>query len=185
MCAPHARGLMGQPGAPVRLTAVYRYLVMAARDRLAGPAAPLTACPACEHDRAAAGRALDTLLDGLADGEGMERCRALGGLCLPHLDAATALGPRGPVAWLAETMRMTLTARPARPEWLAGTDHDAEARAVLRQALSATAVPGEGVCASCLAGAQSERASLARIPGLAGGNDDSDPGLRLCAERQG
>ena len=34
MCPGHTRGLMSQPGAARRLTAVYRYLVRAARDRL-------------------------------------------------------------------------------------------------------------------------------------------------------
>jgi len=38
----------------------------AARDRLSGRAARLGGCPACEHDSGAAGRALDTLLEGLA-----------------------------------------------------------------------------------------------------------------------
>ena len=37
MCARHTRGLMSQPGAARRLTAVYRYLTREARDRLRRP----------------------------------------------------------------------------------------------------------------------------------------------------
>jgi hypothetical protein len=59
MCARHTRALMSQPGAARRLTAVHRYLVRAARDRLA-----------------------DDLV--------RERYRELGGLCVPHLRAASA-----------------------------------------------------------------------------------------------
>jgi hypothetical protein len=55
MCGRHTRLLMAQPGAAVRLTAVYGYLVTSARDRLAGRATPVASCPACEHDEAAAG----------------------------------------------------------------------------------------------------------------------------------
>jgi len=55
MCACHTRVLMGQPGAATRLTAVYRYIVAAARDRLAGQSAAVASCPACDHDEAAAG----------------------------------------------------------------------------------------------------------------------------------
>jgi hypothetical protein len=42
MCAAHTRRLIRQPGAAVRLTAVYRYVVTAARDplRLAGRKRP-------------------------------------------------------------------------------------------------------------------------------------------------
>ena len=39
MCPRHTRGLMSQPGAASRLTAVYRYVMEAARDRLGGRAA--------------------------------------------------------------------------------------------------------------------------------------------------
>ena len=67
MCPRHTRGLMSQPGAASRLTAVYQYVVRAARDRLSGRAARPGACPGCEHDDGSAGRALDTLLEGLAD----------------------------------------------------------------------------------------------------------------------
>jgi hypothetical protein len=118
-CARHTRRLMGQPGAAVRLTAVYGYIVPAARDRLAGRVAPLAACPMCEHDDAAARRALDMLLEGLSDPSVRDRCRELGGLCVPHLNAAVAAGHRRVVVWLTETMMATLSASlPASSGWL-------------------------------------------------------------------
>jgi hypothetical protein len=182
MCARHTRALMGQPGAAIRLTAVHLYIVAAARDRLAGQATPLAACPACEHDGQAADRAVDTLLEGLADAPVRDRYRELGGLCIPHLRAATARGQRRVGAWLAETMAVTLRAGPAGHERLAGgTDHDARVRAVLRRAIPATAVSGSYVCTACLAAAHSERDHLAQVPSLASGANEQDPALLLCA----
>ena len=181
MCARHTRGLMSQPGAATRLTAVYRYVLVAARDRLAGHAAPLAACPACEHDGSAANRALDTLLEGLADPSVKDRCRQLGGLCIPHLRAAAARGHRRVVTWLAETMTLTVSARPPGAEWLAGMDRDAVVRAVLRQALAAAAIPGSDMCTACLAAAHSERDRLAQLPGLATRGNAQDAALLLCA----
>jgi len=174
MCAGHTRRLMSQPGAPIRLTAVYRYVVTAAGDRLAGRHGPPAACPACEHDAAAAGRALDTLLEDLADPSVLDRLRELGGLCLPHLAQATARSRR--VAPLAKTAQETIAARDLRCDWLAGTDHDAETRAVLRRA---TGSPGAAACAPCLAGAQAEQDTLTRLPAVA--SDGPDPALTLCA----
>jgi hypothetical protein len=161
MCPGHTRGLMSQPGAAHRLTAVYRYVVEAARDRLSGRAAPIDACPACEHDRGAVGRALDTLLDDLTDESVRERCREFGGLCIPHLRTAAARGDRRAVAWLSHTMMAAVTARPAGPGRLAGTDYDADARTVLRQAAAATSRPGPGSCIACLAAARSVNDHLA------------------------
>jgi hypothetical protein len=178
MCARHTRRLIAQPGAAVRLTAVYRYVVTAARDRLTGGGGPVAACPGCEHDDAAADRALDTLLDGIVDGEALDRCRELGGVCIPHLQAAAGRRPRRAAGWLAETMRETLDAGPPRSGWLAGTDHDAEVRAVLRHALPAAGVPVPGACAACLAAARAERDSLDRLPPPTA--DGGDPGLALC-----
>jgi len=180
MCARHTRGLMSQPGAARRLTAVYRYLIREARDRLAGRAARTGSCPACEHDDGAAGRALDTLLDGLADDQVRDRCRELGGLCIPHVRAASARGDHRALAWLAQMMTAAASARPASPGWLAGTDHDADTRAVLRHALPATALPRSGACAACLAAGHSETSHLARI---ARSSDRGQPDRRvlLCA----
>jgi hypothetical protein len=181
MCARHTRRLMSQPGAAIRLTPVYRYVITAARDRLAGSRAPVAACAACTHDDAAAGRALETLLEGLADGDTMWRCRDLGGVCIPHLAAAGRRRQPGAVGWLLETMQETLAARPARPEWLAALDQDAEVRAVLRRSLPASGTPAPGACVACGAAAQAERDSLARLPDLARvGPDEADPALTLC-----
>jgi len=181
MCARHTRGLMGQPGAATRLTAVYRYVVIAAKDRLAGRSAAVAPCPACEHDGSAADRALDTLLEGLTDPFARDRCRQLGGLCIPHLRAATARGHRRVITWLAETMTLTLSSRAPGLEWLAGgTDRDAEVRAVLRQAIPASAVHGSCVCTACLAAAHSERDRLAQLRIFAGGDNAQDPAVMLC-----
>jgi hypothetical protein len=180
MCPRHTRGLMSQPGAARRLTALYRYLIRAARDRLTGRAARPGGCPACEHDDRAAGRALETLLDGLADGPVRDRYRELGGLCIPHLRAASVQGGHQVLAWLAQAMTAAVTARPASPGWLAGTGHDADVRVVLRTAQPAAALPGSGACAACLAAGRSEVGHLARI---ARGSDrgQRDPRLLLCA----
>jgi hypothetical protein len=179
MCPRHTRGLMSQPGAACRLTALYRYLARAARDRLAGRAARLAGCPACEHDDGTVGRALDTLLEGLADGLVRDRYRELGGLCIPHLRVASVRGNRGVVAWLARTMTEAITARPAGPGWAAGTGQDADTRLVLRDALPAVALPGSGVCAACLAAGRSEQAHLAALAALADGGDCGEPDRRL------
>jgi hypothetical protein len=182
MCARHTRELMRQPGAATRLTAVYRYVVVEARDRLAGQSTQVAVCPACEHDDAAADRALDTLLDGLADAQVRDRCRELGGLCILHLRAAFAKGPRKIAAWLAETFTATLHARPPGLEWLAGgIDHDTHVRAVLREAIPARAERRSYVCAACLAGAHSERHHLKQLPGVGIGDNGRDPELLLCS----
>ena len=180
MCPRHTRGLMSQPGAAHRLTAVYRYVIEAARDRLGGRTASVDACPACEHHHGAADRALDTLLDGLTADWVRERCRELGGLCIPHLRTAAARGDRRAVAWLSHTMTAAITARWAGPAWLAGTDHDADARTVLRRAAAATARPGPGSCIACLAAARSEGDHLTWIL-RTGGRGQPDRRLLLCA----
>ncbi|MGH3198546.1 MAG: hypothetical protein ACRDOH_00135 [Streptosporangiaceae bacterium] len=163
MCPRHTRALMSQPGAASRLTAVYRYVMEAARDRLSGRAARLGTCPACEHNDGSAGRALDTLLEGLTDNSVREHYRELGGLCIPHLRAASARGDHRVVAWLSATMTATVNAWPASPGWLAGIDHDAEVRAVLRQSTPASAPPSSPVCIACLAAGQAENGHVARI----------------------
>jgi hypothetical protein len=179
-CARHARLLLSQPGAAVRMTAVYRYVVTAARDRLAGRGGRLATCPACDHDVAAAGRALDTLIEGLADSSTMYRCRELGGVCLPHLAAAATVGRRPTVEWLTETMRDSIA---AHPDWLAGTDPDADVRAVLRRSVPETGRLAPQACPPCLVSAQAERDVLDQLPGLA--SEGPDPALTLCAAHLG
>lgn len=179
-CPRHTRGLMSQPGAPRRLTALYRDLVHAASDRLAGRAARLAGCPACAHDDGAAGRALETLLEGLADGLVRDRYRELGGLCIPHLRAASARGDQRLIGWLVRTMTAGVTACPAGPAWLAGSRDDADVRVALREALPAVALPGSGTCAACLAAGRSEQAHLADLAGR-GDRGGPDRRLLLCA----
>src|ERR1700691_2016776 len=93
-CAPHARGMLSQPGAEGRMTAVYTYLLRAAARYLAEGTPPSAPCLGCTRDAEAAERALDTLLAGLQEPDIRDRYRAAHGLCLPHLRAAAE-----PPAW--------------------------------------------------------------------------------------
>jgi hypothetical protein len=180
MCPRHTRVLMSQPGATSRLTAVYRYVMEAARDRLSGQAAHLGACPACEHDDGAVGRALDTLLEGLADASVREHCRDLGGLCIPHLKMASVRGKHRTITWLSQTMMAAVTDRPGSTGWLAGTDHDADVRAVLWQAAPDSAGLGPGTCMACLPGIRAEKACLSQILRFSD-RGQRDRRLLLCA----
>jgi hypothetical protein len=180
-CARHTRGLMSQPGAAVRLTAVYRYVLSGIRDRLADRNLSLAQCPACKHDEAAAERALDTLLEGLSDTGALRQCGELGGVCLPHLQAAAQRGTRQIVISLADTMANVLAAGRPGDGWVAGTDYDAEIRVRLRQTTTASSGLANGLCIACLAAAQAERDSLADVAGLTGGNSDgAGNGRALC-----
>lgn len=179
-CARHTRLLMSQPGAAVRLTAVYRYVGTAARDRLAGRTNRLALCPACDHDRAATGRALDTLIEGLVDPATRYRLQELGGLCLPHLAEAATIGRRLQGAWLTEALRYAVAADGKHGcDWLAGKDPDAEIRAVLRRWTPAADVRTPASCSPCLVGARAERDALERVAGLP--SHGPDPALTLCA----
>ena len=181
-CARHARLLMAQPGAAVRLTAVYRYLVAAARDRLAGRAAPLARCPMCEHHEGAADRALDTLLEGLADPHVRQRYQETGGLCIPHLGVAEARAPSGTRAWLDEVVTATLAHRSSGLGWLAGEpDHDADVRLALGRSLPDRARPGTFGCTACLAAARAERRALSLAAGRDHEHGELAPGQAMCA----
>jgi hypothetical protein len=180
MCARHARGLIGQPGAAPRLTAVYRYLLQAAREQLAGPGRRrLAACPACEHDQDAAGRVLDTLLGELPETGIRERYLELGGLCWPHVRAAAGVrGHRRAVAWIAQAAATSTADRRAALDVLAGApDHDVELRARLRAALPPGGRLPHGVCPACLAAA---RAELTVLVGPAGSGNVPRQELCLC-----
>jgi hypothetical protein len=178
MCARHTRGLMSQPGAASRLTPVYRYVLTGVRDRLTARTLLQPACPACRHDDAAVSRAMDTLVDGLADPAALQLCQQLGGVCLPHLQAAAGRAPRRAAESLARTLRETVATRPPGYEWLAGTDYDAEMRVALRRRiLAARLVPGP--CGACVAAAETERRSLARATEL--GVDETDEERLLCS----
>ena len=181
MCPRHTRGLLSQPGAGPRLTAVNRYVVQAARDQLTGRVGRLAGCPACEHDNAAAMRALETVLDELSDSSVRKRYRELGGLCIPHLRTAAVRARRRLPAWLAETATAALMASPPPgPDWLAGIDHDAAARVWLRNALPDRARAGADGCAACLAAAHAERRDLAGL-GQPGSRGQPDRRRLLCA----
>ena len=179
MCPRHTRGLMEQPGAARRLTAVYRYLVRAASERLSSRGGRLGVCPACEHDDRASGMALEVLLEGLTgDGPVRDRYLELGGLCIPHLRSAPVRG--GQQVWLAQAMKAAFGTSPVSPGWLAGIDRDAAARVALRRAAaSARGLSGLGMCAACHAAGQAENDCLARI--ARGGGGLPDPRLVLCA----
>jgi hypothetical protein len=176
-CALHTRRLMSQPGAAVRLTVVYRYVLIAARDLLTGRPHSVATCPACEHDDAASSRATQTLVEDLADSAVMDRCRELGGLCLPHLAAASLTARPRLVLPLAETALSAASARDVSIGWLAGSDPDAENRAALRRALATLSRSGLGVCPPCLAAARAEDDALAGLPG-----QSADRATLLCAQ---
>jgi hypothetical protein len=170
-----AADLLTGPGCPVcryANEAADRYLAWFALEALA-------VCPACEHDRGAVGRALDTLFGGLTDNSVRERCRELGGLCIPHLGTASVRRGRV-VAWLSETTTAAVNAWSASPGWLAGTDHDADGRAGLRQAARASAGSSSYVCIACLAAARSETDHLGQILRI-GDRAQRDRRQLLCA----
>jgi hypothetical protein len=182
MCPPHTRNLMAQPGAAPRLTVIYHYILRTAKERLTNRVASAAECPMCEHTDAATARALDTLLDGLADDSVRERYQALGGMCVPHLGAAAAVARRSTVAWLADSTTASMISRSPQLEWLGGeTDHDADVRAVQRRALPSHVRPGSLGCDVCLAGAHAERASITCAASLSETGFPEDPSLRLCA----
>lgn len=201
LCPRHTRGLLGQPGADGRLTVVYRHLLLAARAFLTAGRSPRASCPACARCAAAAGRALDTLLTGLREERIRGRYRDLGGLCVPHVRAAAALGGRRRAAWLAQTALSRLTARPPGLDMLAGdADADAAVRARLRARLPADESDASrlgqmlaqrepprsqlsiaGVCAVCLAAARAERGCLAQVIDRAGHRTQSGQWGWLCA----
>jgi hypothetical protein len=189
MCARHTRQLMGQPGAATRLTAVYRYVLEAAREQLAGKRRRLATCPACDHDQAAAGRSLGLLLDELSEPGIQGRYLETGGLCWPHvLSAVSGRGHRRLAAWLVHAMPASTTGYRASLDVLAGgPDHDAGERARLREVLPLGRHFPPGTCVVCFAAARAELAGLARATGTGRGHqlegavgDAPRPGLPLC-----
>lgn len=196
MCPRHTRSLLGQPGAAERLTALYRYLLQAAMDRVwAGRPLP-TACPACARDAAATEHSLDTLLDGLREEHTRRRYAAQGGLCLPHLRLAVARARRRLAAWLVRgAISQLTTERPAAAVLAGEADGDAAVRTRLRGALPVPLLdspspawrgPGtsSGYCPVCLAAATAERDCLASLTGRQNRRAAAEaPGQRsgLCA----
>ena len=119
-CAVHTIGLLTQPGADGRMTAVYTYLLRAAARYLTEGTSPAAPCLGCTRDAEATERALDTLLTDLQEPDVRDRYRAAHGLCLPHLRTAARSGGRRLAAWLAEDMLARLSAGPPGLAVLAG-----------------------------------------------------------------
>ncbi len=137
LCPAHTRGLLRQPGADGRLTAVYRYLLQAALAYLADGTSPRAPCPACAHGTEAEQRALDTLLTGLREEDVRDRYRDAAGLCLPHLRVRLRAALPASPAFCAQA---------ASPPDVPGTGD---------------------VCPVCLTAARAERDVLARAVGAA------------------
>ena len=134
LCPVHTRGILGQPGAGVRLTAVYRYLLQAAVRYLSAGNSPQAPCLACTRETEAGQRALDTLLAGLEEEDLWHRYIEAGGLCLPHLHEAAAHGGRRLVAALSDVMISRLAEHPPCAAVITG---DMTADSVLRIRLRA------------------------------------------------
>lgn len=197
LCPVHTRGILGQPGAGVRLTAVYRYLLQAAVRYLSAGSSPQAPCLACTREAEAGQRALDTLLAGLEEEDLWPRYTEAGGLCLPHLHEAAAHGGRRGrrlVATLADVMSSRLAEHPPGAAVIAG-DMTADSvlrirlRARLPAFLTASAGdlpgqdghPGRDACPACLAGALAERDALAEVTSMAAGvRIPTGPSPGLC-----
>ena len=187
MCARHTRRLIGQPGAAARLTVIYRYLLQDAREQLAGQRRRLATCPACQYDEAAAGRALDTLLDGLSETGVWERYLELGGMCWPHVRAAASVrGHRRAVAWVVGTAATSTADQPVSIDLVAGgPDYDADERARLRAALPAEGCLPPGTCLACFMSAQAELAELTGLVQAAGRGRWPDDGVAAAPSQKG
>jgi hypothetical protein len=180
-CPRHTRGMLGQPGAAGRMTALYTYLLRAAAQFLAGGTSPSGACLPCARDAEASDRALETLLAGLGEADVRDRYRDSHGLCLPHLRAAAPRAGRKLAAWLAHDMLSRLSAGSPPPAVLAGErDPDADVRARLRASLpaAARATPAENVCAPCHTACLREREAVERC--AAADWAVSEPSPSLC-----
>jgi hypothetical protein len=172
-CPVHTRGMLSQPGAESRMTAVYTYLLRAAARYLAEGTSPSVPCIGCTRDDEATQRALDTLLAGLREPELRDRYRDSHGLCLPHLRAAAPRSGRRLTAWLAWDALTRLDAAPPGLAVLAGDcDADTAARARLRASFPA-------ICAACHTGSLLERDALAHWATTAGPAEGGSP-AGLC-----
>ncbi|HEY7016077.1 MAG TPA: hypothetical protein VH480_25135 [Streptosporangiaceae bacterium] len=165
-CPVHTRGLLRQPGAGTRMTAVCRYLLRAALEYLTAGTSPQAPCPACAHGAEATLRAVDTLVTAGQHGD----LREGAGLCLPHLRTALSRSGRRLGSRLARHEAGRLAGAGPDLAVLAGDgDADADLRARLRAALpaapAAAGPEGGGVCPVCLTAAQAERGALAQAGG--------------------
>jgi hypothetical protein len=179
MCAGHTRSLMSQPGAAGRLTPLYLSILQAVPARLGARRIRLAGCPACEHGQTVTGRAVDIVVDGLA-----ERSResvshpGLSTLCLPHAHAVSLKACRRGSHRLAQFIVADTLRWPVSIEELTGgPDYDTDARAGLRARLPAPGESPPGACPVCLAGAHAE---LARLAATAGAGAAWVDGAGLC-----
>jgi hypothetical protein len=187
-CPAHSRGLLAQPGAEGRMTAVYTYLLRAAAGYLADGTSPPAPCLACARDAEAAQRALDTLLDGLREQDLRDRYGDAHGLCLPHLRAAMPRGGRRLAAWLAADTLARLAASPPGLAVLAGDrDADTDVRIRLRAALPALSLASRqgDVCEACLTACCMERDALAAWAAAGGGPTGAGSSAGLCPAHLG
>lgn len=170
-CPVHTRGMLVQPGAAGRMTAVYTYLLRTAARYVAEGTSPSGSCLPCARDAEASDRALETLLTGLREADLRDRYRDSHGLCLPHLRAAVPHAGNRLAIWLAGDMRSRLAAGPPSLALLAGDrDPDADVRARLRASLpvaSPAALEGD-VCAACRATSLRERDAIDHLAAATG-----------------
>jgi len=186
-CPAHTRGMLGQPGAAGRMTALYTYLLRAAARYVADGTSPSGRCLPCARDAEASDRALETLLTGLREADLRDRYRESHGLCLPHLRAAVPRAGNRLAAWLAGDMLSRLAAAPPSLALLAGDrDPDADVRARLRASLAIArlaALEGD-VCAACQTTSVRERDAIDQLAPPTGISPGACPGhLRdACAD---
>jgi hypothetical protein len=174
-CPVHTRGMLGQPGAAGRMTALYTYLLRAAARYVTDGTSPSGPCLPCARDAEASDRALETLLTGLRETDLRDRYRESHGLCLPHLRAAMPRAGNRLAVWLAGEMSSRLAAGPPSLAVLAGDrDPDADVRARLRASLPAAplAVLEDDVCAACRTTSLRERDAIGQLGSATG----SSPG---------
>jgi hypothetical protein len=189
-CAVHTRGMLVQPGAAVRMTALYTYLLRAAARNLADGTSPSGRCLPCARDAEASDRALETLLTGLQETDLRERYRDSHGLCLPHLRAAVPRAGHRLAAWLARDMLSRLAAGPPGLALLTGhSDPDADVRARLRASLPGAALPAdpgpaapptarEGeICEACRMACVLERDAVGQWAAAARAGSEPSPSL--------
>lgn len=165
-CPVHTRGMLGQPGAAGRMTALYTYLLRAAARYLAAGTTPSGPCLPCARDAEASDRAQETLLTGLREADLRDRYRDTHGLCLPHRRAAVPRAGNRLAAWLAGDMRSRLAAGPPGLALLAGDrDTDANVRARLRASLPAASLAAQegDVCAACQTTSLRERDAIGQL----------------------
>jgi hypothetical protein len=170
-CAVHTSGMLSQPGAEGRMTAVYTYLLRAAARYLAEGTSPAAPCLGCTRDAEATERALDTLLAGLQEPDIGDRYRLTHGLCLPHLRTAAPRAGRRLAAWLAQDMLARLSAGP--PDLALLTGDPAPLPAVR-----------DDICRACVMAYRLERDAIGDLGPSSAGSVRGDPFAGLCPQHR-